>query len=191
MRDRLLRAGSCRPARRVAARCGRRRRRGGSADLACGGIPCGGARTRARDGDGRACNRAAPVRGSLTRRAGAAREPDGLAEAVQQHADANDARTPEHALEPAQPAVPIAALATICGRCAERHLAASAGDRAEARGRCRRHALDCAAATALRLRANAGTRHAMARGAAAAASPRPRSRPLATCVSRSSLRPRC
>ncbi len=63
-----------------------------------------------------------------------------------------------------------AAVATICGRCAERHPAASAGDRAEARGRCRRHAPDCAAATALRLRANAGTRHAMARGAAAAAS---------------------
>ena len=33
-------------------------------------------------------------------------EPDGLAEAVQQHAETNDVRTPEPALEPAQPAVP-------------------------------------------------------------------------------------
>jgi monofunctional biosynthetic peptidoglycan transglycosylase len=33
-------------------------------------------------------------------------EPDDLGQAVQQHADANDVRTPEHAPEPAQPAVP-------------------------------------------------------------------------------------
>ena len=89
--------GGCHPARRVAARCGRRRRSGVGADPSCGGIPR--ERAHPQPETATAEHTLEPPRSEAV----SLDEPDphepGGPETVELHADASDTPTPEHASE--------------------------------------------------------------------------------------------